>query len=169
MAGARHWQGLTPQQVQAATAIGTVCADARAKAGEAIADPVAYLLGWQRRARATGAALAWLGGQAAGVVWHREGADAGALIMGQVAMAVHVTGSHGAPLVWPVESIADSWVYLLVCDADAPNFALWGWCKGSELAQAGGALARDARAMRNPLDLRHMGARSIALVRDARQ
>lgn len=167
LAGCRHWQGLTAQQVSAATAIGTACAGARVSAGEAPSDPVAFLLLWQRRARATGAACAWLGGQPAGIVWHREGPDAGALVAGQLPIAVHVAGSHGESLTWPVAAIVDSWAYLMVCDADAPNFALWGWCKGFELATAGGRLGKDARTMRDPCELKHVGTRSIETLRVA--
>lgn len=170
MGAVRHWQALTPAQVQACNAIGTAAAEhAVAELGQAPNDPLTFLLGHQRRARGIGALVAWMGGLQAGILWHRpdpgQPKPPGDLWMGQLVVAVRVNTAHGAALT-PPPDMQEAWVYALVSEQDAPNFAIIGWAKGFDLATAK-VMRKDHREFRDARELRALGAASVARMREA--
>lgn len=168
----RHWQGLTEPQLGACDAL------ARARVEALLAgwpvdkklDSGSLWLMTRLQARCEGAALAWFGGLAAGVVWRareldqpRPGfvplaapSDQGHLWMGQVVIAVVGVLTHTACL-WSDPVFQDR-MYVLVSGQDCPNYAVLGWAKGYELT---GQMRKDAREFRDARELRGLGLASI--------
>lgn len=170
MAGAvRQWQGLTAAQVQACNGIGTATAEHAVAIDGPPADPVSFLMDYQRTARGVGAVVAWCGGLQAGITWHRPGPGEpkpiGHLWMGQVVLMVQVVPDNRHNL--QADEVNDSFMYLLVSEQDAPNYCLWGWARGFDLAaQAPHVLRKDHREFRDMRELRHLGLQSIARMRE---
>lgn len=138
-------------------------------------------------ARTEGAAWMWMGGHAAGVRWHwqmvdaatdRKRPDVGDLWMGQVVIDVKAIPEHRLNLIANKRAIIrPSWMYLLVCSQDAPNFCIYGYATGTTLQAAGDGKGmqkdRPARliakhSLADPQALRTLGLASIKTLADTK-